>query len=173
MREEDCYHLGEVIKTHGLHGEVTISLDVDFPEDYKNLESILLRQKGKLIPFFVNHIAIRESKALLKLEDVDSIDAAKELVKSRVYLPLTQLPKLVEGQFYFHDLIGCEVFAKKEKIGVVTEVYDLNGNELLSVDSDGKEVLIPIKDEILQKVDLPNKKIIVDLPDGLIELYNS
>lgn len=172
MRQNDCYQLGEVIKTHGLNGEVSISLEVDFPDEYQNLESVFLEQQGKLIPFFIDTIQINKNKALVKFEDIDSIDSAKSLVKAQLYLPLSTLPELESGQYYFHDLVDCEVYEKGSKLGLVKEVVDLNGNQLLVIESNGKEVLIPLKDEILINVDISAKKVEVDLPEGLLDIYN-
>lgn len=170
MKQDDCYQLGEVIKTHGLKGEVTLLLDVDFPNEYQNLESVFLLRDGRLVPFFIESIQINYNKALTKFEEIDSIELASELVKSEIYLPLSLLPELPDGEYYFHDLVGCEIFEKNVRIGVVKEVIDLNGNELLNVDHDGKEVLIPLKDEILTKVLIKKKRLEVELPDGLLDL---
>lgn len=171
MKQADCYQLGEVIKTHGLNGEVSIHLDVDFPEEYENLESVFLLQKGRLIPFFIDYIQIQGNKALIKFEDVDSIESASELAKIELYLPLSSLPELPHDGYYFHDLVGCEVFENGKKLGLIKEVIDLNSNELLNVINGEKEVLIPLKDEILKKVDIKAKRIDVELPDGLLNLY--
>ena len=172
MRQNDCYQLGEVIKTHGLNGEVSILLDVDFPDEYQNLESVFLEQQGKLIPFFIESIQINQGKALVHFEDINSIEEAKPLIKSKLFLPLSSLPELEEGQYYFHDLVGCEVNEKNRILGVIKEVVDLSGNQLLVLDMDDKEIFIPLKDEILDVVDIPNKKVSVTLPDGLLDIYN-
>lgn len=171
MKKDDCYQLGAVIKTHGLHGEVSILLDVDFPEDYKDLESVFLLQSGKLVPFFIDTIHINKSKALVKFEDINSIEDASELVKNELYLPISLLPELPEGKYYYHDLTDCEVFEEDQLIGIAREVIDLNSNQLLSVDTQGKEVLIPMMDEIMISVDTDAKKIHVKLPEGLLDLY--
>lgn len=173
MKVDDCYQLGEVIKTHGLKGEVSVLLDVDFPNEYRNLESVFLQQSGKLIPFFIDTIQINGNRALIKLEDVNSIESASELVKSSIFLPLSQLPELPDDGYYYHDLVGCEVFEGGNNLGVVNEVIDLSGNQLLSVVKNKQEILVPMKDEILLKVDIKSKSIKVDLPDGLLDLYTS
>ncbi len=173
MKQDDCYQLGEVIKTHGLNGEVNISLEVDFPDEYQNLESVFLEQQGKLVPFFIDTIQINNNhRALVKFDDIESLDDAKNIIKAKLYLPLSALPKLEKGQYYFHDLIACEVFEGDIKLGVVKEVIDLNGNQLLAIDADNKEILIPLKDEILTNVDTANKRVDVSLPDGLLDIYN-
>jgi len=173
MKQTDCYQLGEVIKTHALNGEVSILLDVDFPEQYENMESIFLLLGGNLVPFFIESIQINSNKALVKLEDVDSLEDASKLVKAQIYLPLSQLPKLPEGQYYYHDLVGTEVFEKSALLGNVKEVIDLGGNQLLSVVKDKTEFLVPLTDEIVREVDLTEKKIEVELPEGLLDINNS
>ncbi|MDE0471828.1 MAG: ribosome maturation factor RimM [Ekhidna sp.] len=170
MRQDDCYRLGKVIKPHGIKGKIKILLEVDRPDEYQNLASVFLQQKEKLVPFFVESIQINSNIALTKLEDIDSIETAIELVKSEIYLPLSLLPKLLESEYYFHDLVDCEVFENNQKIGTVKEVINLNGNDLLSMDHNGKEVLIPINDEILPRVSIKEKRLEVMLPEGLLTL---
>jgi len=172
MKPDDCYQLGEVVKTHGLRGEVSMFIDADFPEEYEELESVFLLQHGKPVPFFIESIQINGNKALVKFEDVDSIESAAEIVKTKILLPLSSLPKLSEGGYYFHQLIGCKVYENDILIGEVQSIIDLNGNELLVIQEGEKEILIPMKDEILMMVDVSNKKIEVKLPDGLLDLYN-
>lgn len=171
MKQDDCYQLGEVIKTHGLKGEVSILLDVDFPNEYQNLESVFLLQNGKLVPFFIESIQINANKAIVKFEDINTLEDASVLVKSGIFLPLSLLPELPNNGYYFHELIDCEVFENNAMIGHVKEVIDLNGNQLLSVVQNGKEVLIPMKEEILKKVDTKSRRIDVELPEGLLDLY--
>ena len=172
MKVEDCYQLGEVIKTHGLKGEVSITLDVDFPTEYKELESVFLQQSGNLVPFFIESLQINGNKALTKFEDIDTIESAAELVKSAIFLPLSLLPELPEGGYYYHDLVGCKAFEEDLFLGTVKEVIDLSGNQLLLVQKKEQEILIPMKDGILKMVDVTAKRIDVKLPDGLLDLYS-
>lgn len=173
MKRDDCYQLGQVIKSHGLKGEVSIALDVDFPEEYQELESVFLLINEKLVPFFIEYIQINGNKAIVKFEDIDAIEDTANILKTSLFLPLDFLPELDEGKYYFHQLVGCEVFQMNKPLGIVKEVIDLSSNELLVVIVDQHEVLIPIQDEILKKVDVKNKRIDVELPDGLLELYLS
>lgn len=171
MKIEDCYQLGEVIKTHGLKGEVSILLDVDYPTAYAEMESVFVEQNGKLVPFFIDHIQINGNKALIGFEEIETLDQATLLVKCKLYLPLSMLPHLQEDQYYYHELPNCDVYEGETFIGKVKEVIDLNGNELLSVVKEDKEILIPIKDEIILKFDRRLNRLEVVLPTGLIDLY--
>ncbi|MBN3520672.1 16S rRNA processing protein RimM [Algoriphagus lutimaris] len=173
MNKEQCFQLGYVAKVHGLRGEVVVMLDTDNPEDYEDLEHLFLEQKSRLVPFFLEHFVLQPgNKALAKFEDYDSLDQVEGLVGSEVYLPLTELPELEDDQYYFHELIGFEVFDEtKGLIGTVQVVYDLETQDLLGVTHQGKEVLIPIQDGIIQQVDKTAKKVFCQLPEGLLEIY--
>lgn len=170
MKVDDCYQLGKVIKTHGLKGELIIKLDVDVPPDYQDLESVFILKDEKLIPFFISQIKIQKDTARVSLEEVDTIEKAAEIVKCDAYLPLSMLPELPEGEYYFHDLVGCTVYEEDKALGPVKEVMDLSGNELICIVYEGKEVLIPIQDEIFRKVSISQKRIDVNLPNGLLEI---
>jgi 16S rRNA processing protein RimM len=168
----DCYHLGYVIKPHGVKGEIQLMLDVDNPAYYKKLESVFLEINQKLVPFFISNIQISNSFAIIKFEDIDSFDQADELVSAQAYLPLQLLPPLKEGQFYYHQVIGYQV--KDENLGILGEVEDivsLPQHEIFTFRHQGKEVLAPLNDLVIKKVDHTNKVLEVSLPEGLLELY--
>jgi 16S rRNA processing protein RimM len=173
MNKDNCFQLGHIAKVHGLHGEVGIVLDVDYPDDYEDLKHVFVEQKSRLVPFFLEHFVVSHSnKVLAKFEDHDSIEDAEKLVGSALYLPLSQLETLQEDQYYYHELIGFEVIDDSlGKIGEVKVIYDLETQDLMGVDHKGKEVLIPIQDQIIQKVDKADKKVYCQLPAGLLEIY--
>lgn len=173
MNKDKCFQLGYVSKVHGLRGEVMLVLDVDYPEDYENLGHLFLEQKSRLVPFFLEHVVLQPgNKALAKFEDLNSIDQVESLVGAEIYLPLTALPKLKADQYFYHDLIGYEVFDGTEGlIGNIQMVYDLSTQNLLGVVHREKEVLIPIQDGIIQKVDKAAKKVYCQLPEGLLDIY--
>jgi 16S rRNA processing protein RimM len=173
MNKDQCFQIGRLAKVHGLRGEVNAVLDVDYPEDYEGLEHLFLEQKGRLVPFFLEHFVIQPGgKALVKFEDLNSLEQVESLVGLEIYLPLTELPQLEEDQYYFHELIGFEVIDETlGLIGPVQIIYDLETQDLLGVTHKGKEVLIPIQDGIIRNVDKAAKKVYCQLPDGLLEIY--
>ncbi|UXX80766.1 ribosome maturation factor RimM [Reichenbachiella carrageenanivorans] len=171
MTVDDCYQIGHVIKTHGLKGDVQLFLDVDNPLEYQNLESVLVQQNSALIPFFIEHIQINSSKAIAKFEEIDDVEEAKALVASPIFLPLNNLPDLADDEYYLHQLVGMDLYDKGKLIGQVKELFEIGPQELISVIHQGKEVLIPLKDEIILKVDIETNRIDADIPDGLIDIY--
>lgn len=171
MGFDECYQLGNVVKAHGLRGEVSIRLDTDQPEAYEGMESVFIDMDGKLVPFFVESMVVRNDRAITAFEGVEHVDEAKLLVGKKLYLPLSFLPSLPDGKYYYHDLVGCELFDEGQLIGKVQEVYEMPTNFLMSVINNGTEVLVPIEDEILVKVDIGAKRIDALLPEGLLDIY--
>lgn len=167
-----CYHLGQVFKSHGTKGEIQLFLDVDNPGNYKKLESVFLEINQKLVPFFISSIQISKNTAIVKFDDVDTIEQAEGLVSSDVYLPLELLPPLKEGQFYYHEIIGYQVKDKKLGIlGKIEDVVSLPQHEIFTFVYQDKEILAPLNDRVVLQIDRVNQIVEVDLPDGLLDVY--
>jgi len=171
MGFDECYQLGTVVKTHGLRGEIVLFLDVDNPELYQEMESVLVDINGKLVPFFIESLQLNGDRAITALEDIETIDDAKQLVGKNLFLPLKNLPTLPEGGYYYHQLINFDFFNGSLLLGKVKAVYEMPTGHLISVDHQGTEVLVPAEDAIVKKVDLENQAIHGELPDGLLEIY--
>lgn len=170
MNIDSCFKLGQIIKAHGLKGEVLINLEVNNPEDYQDLESVFLEINQKLVPFFIEDFNIKANRAIIKFEDIDSMEGIKSILNANVFVPLEDLVE-TEGN-NFNLLIGCKVHDKnKGELGVIRDVYEITGQDLLSMDYMEKEILIPINEHIILKVDHKKKIIHTDLPEGLVDLY--
>jgi 16S rRNA processing protein RimM len=173
MDKDSCFQIGYIAKVHGLHGEVAAVLDVDYPEEYEDIEHVFVTQDSRLVPYFLEHFVLQPNhRALAKFEGFDSVDQATSLVGSLLYLPLKDLPELKEDQYYFHELIGFAVQDKLHgELGAIKQIYDLQTQDLMGLEYKGKEILIPIQDGIILKVDKAEKKVFCKLPDGLLEIY--
>jgi 16S rRNA processing protein RimM len=171
--KEDCYRLGNIAKLHSFKGELTIFLDVDDPLEYNELESVFVEYDNKLIPFFLEKIQIRKNGfAVVKFEDVDTERHAKSLLKCGLYMPLDTLPQLEENEFYYHEIEDFQVIDKNHgEIGIVVKVIDLSNNPLIEINFNGNEILIPKRDEFINRIDWEQKKLHVHLPEGLLEMY--
>ncbi len=173
MKVEDCFFLGKIVKKYSFKGELLIKLDTDEPELYDQLDSVFIMVRNNLIPFFIESSQLHKSNLLrVKLEDVDTEEDADALMKSKLYLPLEFLPKLEGNKFYFHEVIGFTVEDKNfGVVGSITGINDSTAQALFEIDRDGKEILIPLNDEFIVTIDRKNKKVVVDTPPGLIDLY--
>ncbi len=175
LHQDDCFELGKILKTHALYGEVSVFLDVDYPQDYQTLQEVWVEIEQKLQKFEVEGVRLLPNKpqtALLKLRNIDSIEQAQEIVGAKLFLPLTFLPELGEKQFYFHEIIDFLVVDKVlGNLAQIQDVYTTTQTALLVMLYKGKEVLIPIHDEVILQVDRKEKKLYVALPEGLLDVY--
>ncbi|MBB6004818.1 ribosome maturation factor RimM [Arcicella rosea] len=172
MTKEDCFELGKITKTHGLKGEVILWLDVDFPEDYEDLESLFLEVKGELVPYFIESYRLSGNRAIVHFEDIDTFEKAEGMINLQAFLPLDELPELENDQFYYHEIIGYQIVDKNlGNLGTVQTVHSMQAQDLLVMDYKGKEVLIPVIDEIVLQAEKEQKILHVNLPEGLLEVY--
>lgn len=173
MTKEECFYLGRIVSKFSFKGEVLIKLDTDEPESYLEMESVFVEYDNNLVPFFIERSSLQKSNLLrVKFEEVDSEEDAEDLMKCDLYLPLNLLPDLSEDQFYFHEIIGFKVEDELYgTVGTLTGVNDTTTQALFEIEKDGKQVLIPMNDQFLLKVDKKNKTIHVKTPEGLIDLY--
>ena len=161
------------MKKYSFKGELLAKLDTDEPDLYDNLDAIFIDLRGNLVPFFVESSQLHKSDLLrLKFEDVDTEADADALMKTELYLPLDLLPKLDGNKFYFHEVIGFKIKDEKfGEVGLIRGINDTTAQSLFEIDRNGVEILIPMNDEFIVKVDRDNETIIVNTPEGLIDLY--
>ena len=173
MQKEECFYLGNIVKKHSFKGEVVVKLDTDEPELYRNLESVFVDLGNNLVPFFIEKSSLHKSDLLrVKFEDVDTEEDADDLMKAELYLPLDLLPKLEGDKFYFHEVIGYTAIDENfGEIGIIKNINDTTSQAIFEIDRDGKEVLIPMIDDFIKKLDRNKKTILLQVPDGLIDLY--
>lgn len=170
--ENDYFYLGKVLRPHGYKGGLKITLDVDDPKAYRDLDILFIEMKTKLIPHFIENIHIENNKANVKLQDVDTIEDAERYLNCSLFLPVRMLPALQGNRFYFHEVTGFRVIDEKHgEIGEIERVLDLPNNALFSIRHGEKEILVPIVDDILLYIDRSKKEISIRAPEGLIDIY--
>ena len=173
MKKEDCFYLGKIVRKYSYKGELVIKLDTDEPELYENLEYVFLDMKKNFVPYFIEESILQKGNQLrVRFEDVENEHDADRLLKTDVYLPLEFLPKLTGNQFYYHEIIGFELEDKEfGKVGEIVSVNEHTAQPLFVVMHKNTEVLIPMVDDFIKEIDRNNKKILVDTPKGLIDMY--
>jgi 16S rRNA processing protein RimM len=173
MRKEDCFYLGKIAKKFSFKGEVLIYLDTDEPELYENMESVFVEYNKNLVPFFIKKSGLHKNDFLrVQFEDFTKEEDADAIMGCEVFLPLSMLPKLTGNKFYYHEVIGFEIEDKRLGVfGKIVSVNDSTAQTLFEVLNGNVELLIPMIDHFLIKIDRENKKVIMDLPEGLVEMY--
>ena len=173
MLKEDCFFLGTIVGKYSFKGEVLIKLETDSPKSYLDLEAVLVNNPLGLVPFFIDSAQLHKTALLrVKFEGVSNETEAAQLIKKKVFLPLDQLPKLEGNRFYYHevkDFVAIDQFEKK--IGVIKSVNDSGPQALFMIDNNGTEILIPVHDNFITKLNREEKRIYLNLPDGLLEIF--
>ena len=172
MTKDDCFFFGKITKTHGLKGEITIKLDVANPGDFSALKYVLVEEKGNLIPYFIENQKINGDKMFVQLQDVRKVEQAAAFLGKAVFLPNELMPELDEDEFYYKEIVGFKlVDVAKGEIGKISDVLEYPTQAVIQVMKEGKEILIPIHDDIIEKVDKKAKTLTVNTPEGLIDMY--
>jgi 16S rRNA processing protein RimM len=173
MQKEDCFYLGKIVRKHSFKGEVVIKLDTDEPGLYENMESVFVLHGINLIPFFIEKSLLQKGNQLrIKFEGVDSEKDADAILKSGVYLPLTLLPDLTGDQFYYHEIIDFKMIdVNYGDVGFITGINESTAQPLFEVNKNGVELFIPMINDFIKKIDRKNKSVLVETPEGLIDLY--
>ncbi len=175
MRKDKCFYVGTIVNKFSFKGELLVKLDTDDPELFLEMESVFIEIGKNLVPFFIERSQLHKSLLLrVKFEDIDDEPTADSLMKRELYLPLTALPPLEGEKFYYHEVIGFTMLdTNYGTVGTITGVNDTTAQALFEVDHHGDEVLIPVNDAFIDKVDRESNTITVTTPDGLIDLYIS
>lgn len=172
MTKNDGFFFGKVTKTHGLKGEITIKLDVVNPADFKELRYVLIDQNGTLVPYFIESLKINGDKMFVQLQDVKKMEQAVGFIGRAVFLPNEMMPELDDNDFYYSEIKGYKlVDVKKGEVGTISDVLEYPTQAVIQIMRDGKEILIPVHDDIIQKVDKKAKVLTVNAPEGLIDMY--
>ncbi|WP_428223548.1 ribosome maturation factor RimM [Flavobacterium sp.] len=173
MRIDDCFYLGKIAKKFSFKGELLIYLDTDEPEMYEDLESVFVAHNKDLVPFFIEKSQLHKGTFLkVKFEDIETEEAAEELLGREIYLPLSMLPPLEGNKFYFHEVIGFDVIDQRlGNIGKIVAINDSAAQALFEIDKDGTEILVPMIDEFIVTVNRADKSITLNTPVGLVDLY--
>ncbi|HSK63256.1 MAG TPA: ribosome maturation factor RimM [Pyrinomonadaceae bacterium] len=169
---DDLIVIARAVRTHGLKGEIVAELLTDFPERFEDVEELVVvapsgeRKLGQLEDYW-----FQKDRVVLKLAEYDDIDKAKELIGSDFAVRESERVPLEQDEYYDWELEGCTVRVGDESIGEVRSVIRTGGAEILVVsDEAGKERLIPLAASIVVEIDRIGKAIMVDPPEGLLDL---
>ena len=173
MLPEDFYYLGKVTKVFGLKGELVVSLDTDEPEKYYHMESVFLLMEEEPVPFFIESVKVKSrSQLIVKFQDIGP-EEAPDYVDCELCLPLSSLPPLEGNRFYYHEIIGFRMVERQAGlIGTCEEVLEYPHQALFRIMDGSREVLVPVVDAFIQRVDRTEKTILLDLPEGFLEIYD-
>jgi len=166
--------IGKIVAVSGLNGEVMLQHFLGKKNTFKNVRAIFLEmQNNSYLPYFIESgKANTDDRTILKFDEVNSKEAAKVLLQKNAYLLPADFEKNVAEKAPV-SIIGYEVIHEKKKLGNIENIIEYPQQVLLQVQMNGKEILIPLHEETLLKIDRKKKIVFVQLPDGLLEIFGS
>ena len=165
------FEVGRILSTHGLAGEVKVSVITDFPDQRFSPGSKLFCEKGR------RELTLKSGQPfkqfwLVQFEEVTDIDEAKSLQGQMLLVSSDDQQDLPAGSYYYHDILGCSVFEDGQEIGKVTDIEQPGANDIWEVtDTHGKNFWLPYIPSVVKKVDIEEKHIDVELMEGLRDEY--
>ena len=171
MKKEDCFFLGIVSRKHGYKGDINIKLNVSSSKKFKELDHLFIEMNGSLVPFFISDFRFKNNDfALVKFEDVNNDQEAQDLIGKATYAPLEFLPQN-EADSLIAFMHFSVIDAQHGNIGKIVNIINHASQDLFEIHFNDKEILIPIVESYIQKVDANNKTIYLNTPEGLIDLF--
>ncbi len=162
--------IGTIVNCHGIQGELKINPLTDTPEYYLETTHFFIEQSDKLIPFQVERMRFHKNQWIVKLATIDDRDTAETYRKYRVMLEDSQLRPLEEGEFFLHQIIGCQITDLEGTfLGKITEVLQTGANDVYSVAGGKQSFLVPAVPDIVKEINIEQKTIRIDPIPGLIE----
>ena len=161
--------IGQIINTHGLRGAVKVYPLTDDISRFEKLKEVYVEENDGIVKYKVESVKFLSSTVSVKLKGVDSEEAANKLRGSYIKVDRKSAVKLPKDTYFICDLIDLEVYDEKGLLlGTVKDVLQTGSNDVYVIQSSWKDILIPALKDIVKKIDLVNKKILVEMPEGLI-----
>ncbi|MBT2257314.1 ribosome maturation factor RimM [Priestia megaterium] len=167
------FKVGKIVNTHGVKGEVRIVSTTDFADErYEKGNKLYIFKEKQSEPVEVTVASHRRHKNfdLLTFEGYHNVNDVEHYKNCEVKIPEEQLTDLEDGEFYFHEIIGCTVKTEDGvEVGTVKEILTPGANDVWVVKKGGKEVLIPYIDDVVQSIDIDEKEIVITVMEGLLD----
>lgn len=169
---EDMVVVGRIARAQGNRGQVIVDPSTDFPEERFKPGSVVYVTRGETPESLtIDAVRFHRGRPILSVAGVDTMNAAEALAGKELRVGVDALQPLPAGSFYHHDLIGCSIETRQgEAVGRVTKVEGTGAGSRLVVQSPGGEILIPMVEGICVAVDPAGGRIVVDPPEGLLDL---
>jgi 16S rRNA processing protein RimM len=168
----DYRNIGKLVSTFGVKGEMVLQHHLGKKTSLKNLETIFIEdKKDEMLPYFIEQAKIKSEKEIyIKLEGISSKEAAQKLLQKELWLTEEDFLKHA-GKSAPISFVGFHLINDGKDLGEIAEVIEQPHQVLCKIFIDGKEALIPIHEETLEKIDKKKKQVFLILPDGLLEVY--
>ena len=171
MSSADWIRVGRILRTRGRVGEFLCEIDSSHPGRAELLQHVRLSKPPRELDAEVAELWYHSGRPIFRFAGIDSISAAEPWEGAEIQVPASEKIAAEPGEYFEADLIGCVLEQEGRVIGTITALHETAGPTLLELKtSEGRELLIPFAKAFLKEIDLPNKRILVELPEGLTEL---
>lgn len=159
--------IGETASPHGVRGFFSVRILTDFPRRFKNLRRVYLGEDHR--PLDVERVRILPDRVLMKVAGVDSPESASSLRNQLLYVPVSEAVPLAEGEYYWYQIIGLEVWTTAgEHLGKVTDIFTTGSNDVYIVQREKGELLVPAIEDVISAVDLEQGRLTINLLPDLL-----
>ena len=167
---QEYLEVGQIVNTNGLKGLIKINPFTDDITRFERLKTILVEHKKELLEFEIESVRYQKKQVLLKLKGIDTIEEAEKYREDYLKIKRNKEEKLPEDTYYIVDLIGLDIYTEGgELLGKLDDVFSTGSNDVYVVkNSEGKQILLPAISDVIKNIDLEQKKIVVNLIEGLL-----
>ena len=168
--KQEYFEIGQIVNHFGIKGMVKVNPFTDDMMRFEELEDLYIQYKGNLKKVKIEQVRYQKNQVLLKLEGINSIEEAENYRNCYLKIHRKDARNLEEDMYFIADLIGLEVYTNQnELLGKLDDVFSTGSNDVYVVkDQNGKQILLPAIKEVIKQIDLKNKKITVELINGLL-----
>ena len=167
---QEYLEVGQIVNTNGLKGLLKINPFTDDITRFEKLKTIFIEHKKELLEFEIESVRYQKKQVLLKLKGIDTIEEAEKYREDYLKIKRNKEEKLPEDTYYIVDLIGLDIYTENgELLGKLDDVFSTGSNDVYVVkNSEGKQILLPAISDVIKNIDLEQKKIVVNLIEGLL-----
>ena len=167
---QEYLEVGQIVNTNGLKGLLKINPFTDDITRFERLKTILVDHKKELLEFEIESVRYQKKQVLLKLKGIDTIEEAEKYRADYLKINRNKDEKLPEDTYYIVDLIGLDIYTEGgELLGKLDDIFSTGSNDVYVVkNSEGKQILLPAISDVIKNIDLEQKKIVVNLIEGLL-----
>jgi 16S rRNA processing protein RimM len=161
--------VGLLRRPHGLRGDLLMEVYTDFPDRLRVGTKIFVGEK--YLPLIIARKRGHNDGLLLGFSGIDTPEEAGKYRNLVAYVPTADRPPLPDGEYYYHEILGLKVLDDANRVlGELTDILETGANDVFVVKTaDGHEILIPAIEDVIRKIDMENKTILVHLLPGLVD----
>lgn len=169
--DEKLFHVGKIINTHGVRGEVKVKRITDFEERFAVDNIVYVKEENHFTPLIIESHRLHKGFDLLKFKELNHIQDVEKYKGRYLDIKASQQTDLEENEFYYHEIIGCKVYTlSNEQLGEIKEILAPGANDVWVLERPGKkDAYIPFIEPVVKRVDVVNKKVYIEPMEGLLD----